>query len=173
LKQKPYRLIFTMLVCALFLVACAANVQPEVSTEASTAVQNEPTYEDQLRFEQTIRDFASAIEKKDFKSAEGYCTQDFIDYIENVAYGSGVFADSFGLAINKGYDLRLVEVKGYYFNDTGQPDYNISKDKPTLSFDVTFEFVDSDDKKWEAGGYTTGVKRDDGTYLIGGFASGL
>lgn len=174
-----------MLACGLFLVACAASVQPVASPDAAatvpatnsllapTTAQDELTYEDQLKFEQTIRAFASAIEKKDFKSAEQYCTQDFTDYIENVAYGQGVFADSFGLAINKGYVLKLVEVRGYYFNDTGLPDYNISKDKPTLSFDVTFEFVDSDGKKWPAGGYTTGVKSDDGTYLIGGLASGL
>ena len=188
MKQKLYRLIFTMFFCGLILVACTASAQPVVSPNATATVpasatdtllaptaatQDEPTYEDQQRFEQTIRGFASAIEKKDFKSAEQYCTQDFTDYIESVVNGSGALADSFGLALNKGYVLKLVEVKGYYFDGTGLPDYNISKDKPTISFHVTFEFVDSDGKKWQASGFTTGVKSGDGTYLIGGLASGL
>jgi len=186
LKQKLYRLIFTMFFCTLILVACATSPQPVVSPQAATvpasttntplaptAVQDGPTYEDQQRFEQTIRDFASAIEKKDFKSAEQYCTQDFTDYIESVVNGSGALADSFGLALNKGYVLKLVEVKGYYFDGTGLPDYNISKDKPTISFHVTFEFVDSDGKKWQAGGFATGVKSGNGTYLIDGLATGL
>ena len=59
--------------------------------------------------------FCLGDRKKDFKLAEQYCTQDFKDYIENAASGPGYFADGFGLAVTKGYDLKLVEVKGFYF----------------------------------------------------------
>jgi hypothetical protein len=180
--KKVFRIEFAAIALMMFLSACSADsTKPDISGSNAaaittpvviTAAQIGIPYEDQLSYEQTIRNFASAIEKKDFKLAEQYCTQDFKNYIENTLK-TGSFADPFSLAITKGYDLKLAEVKGFYYTGTSQPDYTISKDKPTLNFIVLFDYVDSNGEKGKAGGYTMGVKSADGRFLLSGFASGL
>lgn len=155
---------FLSVILPLFLIvpaltACTAN--------------NPPSSADQQKFEQDIRSFASAVEQKDFKSAEQYCTDDFKAYIEKLTNGKGVVSDGFSDAVVHGYALTLVDVKGFYDPGTGQPDFNLSQSKPTVDFQVTFQYTNAAGKAESAGGYVKGVKGSDGVYRIGGFASGL
>ena len=138
---------------------------------AATAQVRLPSYIDQLAFEQTIRDFATGVERRDYASAEQYATPDFAAYLDGLANGTGAAADGFSTAILHSLPLKLLEVKPYYDNGQCPPDFNTSSDRPTVSFLVQFEYVDAQGNKAQAGGYVQGVKGADGNYRIGGFAS--
>jgi|GEM_PF-4100662 len=168
----------TPVVSASPAVAATAAVSPSTSASAAASpadsgAKTGPTYEEQQAFEKSIDSFSAAIERRDFKEAEQFCTQDYTEYLENMTNGTGGIADAFGLAISQGYPLKLKEVRGYYVTGTAQPDFDIAPEKPTVNYLVTFGYTDSSGTAHDAGGYVQGVKGTDGVYRISGFASSL
>lgn len=150
----------------------AATESPAV-TESPAQTSPSPTLADQQNFEKSIRSFAACIEKKDYKAAKQYCTEDFANYIQGLLDGTEPLADGFSDALLHGYTLKLSDVKGLYDNGSGAADYNISDDKPTLNFNITFEYKGANGKTHTAGGFVYPAVGKDGTLLLQGFTSDL
>lgn len=144
---------------------------PPCGAPTTTAQMYWPSYTDQLAFEQTIRDFATAIERRNYTSAKQYATPEFAAYLERLTSGTSAGTDGFSMAILHGYPMMLVQLKPYYENGQCPPDFNVLQTRPTVDFLVEFDFVDAQGNHTQAGGYVEGVKGADGNYRIGGFAS--
>lgn len=133
---------------------------------------NKITYNDQIEVEESIKAFGNAVEIGDYNTAEEYCTPDFKDYMVNLTSGKGAVTDTFSMAIVGGLPIKLISVKGYYDEEEEGLNFNITKDKPTIHFLISFEIHKSNGEKESVEGYTQGVKDIDGKWHIEGFASG-
>jgi hypothetical protein len=173
-KRKTIRkaTVPAILVAAMaFGLAACAN--PDTSSSQTNEDQSAAiTLEDQKTFQNAIEAFGAAIEIGDYQTAEKYCAADFKAYLESLISDQGPVTDTFSLAIVNNLPIKLVSVEGYYDEGENGLDFNITEDKPTVNFLVTFEIQQQDGQKDSAGGYTQGVRGADGEWLIGGFASG-
>lgn len=155
-------------------ISCADNkLYTETEVKEELGIEPALTYEDQVGVELAIKDFSKAIEKGDYEAAAEFCTSDFKEYLINLYTGNGVVADGFSAAVIDKIPLKFVSTRGYYYDETGTPNYNISIYRPTLTFNVTFEYIDKDGEKQSAGGYVYGAQEDDGKWVISGFSSSL
>jgi|GEM_PF-4343893 len=143
----------------------------ENSMKADTR-KNQITYDDQIKVEESIKAFGKAIENGDYNTAEEYCAPDFKEYMVNLTGGNGAITDIFSMAIVEKMPIKLVLIKGYYDEGEKGLNYNITKDRPTIHFRVSFEIRKPNGQKDSADAYTQGVKGIDGKWHIEGFASG-
>jgi len=174
-KNSSLPSIMSLILLVSIGLIALTGCKPYGLADSTTKVDNEKnqiTYNDQIEVEESIKAFGEAIENGDYNTAEKYCMPDFRDYIVNLTSGKGAVTDKFSMAIVGNMTIELVSAKGYYDEGEKGLNYNITRDKPTVNFLVTFEIQKPNGEKERIEGYTQGAKDADGKWCVEGFASG-
>lgn len=170
------RLLANICIIALLISGCSSNElnnQDKKSTEPNESVQpinqaldqlNTVTFDDQKQVEEVIREYFSALEKRDYSTAwELTSSKQKKEYPKEDALKNHWGVES----------IKLVSMKGY-LPSKGVVDA-VPPNVPVIWFIVTLDIQPTPDNAWNKGindRFVNVVKDDDGKWRIDGLATG-